>query len=154
MERSNFVNVILPTSGYSLYSRVQEPVFRESAKLNRKSPQPLRLHILQWLMVFAAGWIFHVFTELRYSVLFCQTPHLYMFWYPHEEWNPYTYFFTAEHFYPCIVFYHIHKHRWALSPISVISNIGLSLISERSILGLSLISDWRERSPIWNRILE
>ncbi len=38
-------------------------------------------------------------------------------------------------------------HRWALTPISMISDIGLSLISEL------LISDWRERSPtlFWYR---
>jgi hypothetical protein len=39
-------------------------------------------------------------------------------------------------------------HRWALSPISVISDIGLSLISERPI------SDWRAESPTLYRILE
>jgi hypothetical protein len=33
------------------------------------------------------------------------------------------------------------NHRWTLTPISVISDIGLSLISELRI------SDWRERSP-------
>ncbi len=36
---------------------------------------------------------------------------------------------------------HHGMHRWALTPISVISDIGLSLISELPI------SDWRKRSP-------
>jgi hypothetical protein len=39
-------------------------------------------------------------------------------------------------------------HRWALTPISVISDIGLSLISELPI------SDWREQSPTLYRISE
>jgi hypothetical protein len=44
-------------------------------------------------------------------------------------------------------------HRWALSPISVISYIGLSLISER-LISDCLISDWRAQSTTFCRISE
>ncbi len=40
-----------------------------------------------------------------------------------------------------------YLHRWALTPIPVISDIGLSLISERPI------SDWSAQSPTLYRIL-